>query len=75
MLRPGSPFNAVVPGASAQGEVGVAGETRWVFEAGSAGSTVLTFEYRQAWSDAPAVETARFPVTVDPVIGRAGGGS
>lgn len=64
ILAPASPFNEVVPGAREGGAVGVPGQTVWRFDARTTGDVVLTFEYRQAWSDAPPAETARFPVGV-----------
>ena len=64
VLTPSTPFNAVEPGPRADGQVGTPGEPVWRFNAGTPGAVNLTFDYRQAWSDAAPARTATFLVTV-----------
>ena len=64
VLTPSTPFNLVEPGPRGDGQVGTPGETVWRFSAGTPGAVTLTFDYRQAWSDAAPAQTTTFPVTV-----------
>lgn len=64
VLAPSTPFNVIEPGAHRDGEVGVPGTAVWRFDARAPGATVLTYEYRRAWSDAAPAQTASFPITV-----------